>query len=521
MTETIPTAAPSAASAPFGAAGTPGAASASSGAAGTDGAASASRGAARPAVDRCPGILRLHDAGDGGLARVRVPGGRLDAQMLAALAEGAALGNGLAELTSRASVQLRGLGEDAAAPLARVLAAGGLLPSRAHDRVRNVLASPVAGRVGSALLPTDALPRADLAAPAAAAPAHGSLLPTDALVAALDTALCADPALAALPGRFLFAIDDGARLVDTGVSDVALVAEHADPSDATVGAHAGLVDPGVSDAALVAEHADPSDANVGAGAHFRVFLAGTPTALTVAPADAVELLLRAAHAFLVLRAEFAPTAWHVADLPDGARGLATALGTEPAAPMPGRLKTSKRPRIVPGQLTQRDGRVAITALPPLARLDRAQLAGLAGLLDAEGLADLRLSPSRTITLVDVAPQRAHAVADALAAFGLVVAPGSGWHGLTACSGTGACRRALVDVRAAASVRAARRGADAPAEHWSACERRCGMKRDVPVGVVAGGATTLAVTRAGATREAADVQHALELLDATRDEGSTA
>ncbi|MDO8213622.1 hypothetical protein [Conexibacter sp. CPCC 206217] len=492
----VPTVAPGAATAP-------GTASGQAGDAAT----------ARPAVDRCPGILRLHDAGDGGLARVRVPGGRLSRRTLTTLADATRLGNGLAELTSRASVQVRGLPADAAAPLVALLAAGELLPSRAHDRVRNVLASPLAGRVPGALGAAHGSLGDFTAASAhgslgdvAAASAHGSLLPTDALVAQLDAALCADPALAALPGRFLFALDDGAGFVDVAASDVALVAE---PIARVPGRSAG---------------ADPRDAGGGdraagatAGARFRLHLAAIPTTLTVEPGDAVPLLLRTALTFLTLRAELAPTAWHVADLPDGAAALAAALTTALAHASSGRSlvqETSDRPLLAPGALIQADGRVAITALPPLARLDTRQLDGLSELLVAHGLDDARLSTARTITVPDIEADRADAVAAGLRALGLVTTPDSGWRGLTACSGAGACRRALVDVRAAAAVRATQRGPQAPAEHWSACPRRCGMKRDVAVGIVAGD-DTLLMTRAGVARgEATDVEHALELLTTT-------
>ena len=55
-------------------------------------------------------MLALHEAADGWLARVRVPGGRLPASALLALAAIAEeLGNGLVDLTARANLQLRGL----------------------------------------------------------------------------------------------------------------------------------------------------------------------------------------------------------------------------------------------------------------------------------------------------------------------------------------------------------------------------------------------------------------------------
>src|ERR1700761_2861104 len=130
----------------------------------------------RVAADRCPGALRLLEAADGLLARVRLPGGLGSGEQLRVRARLAdERGDGRAELTSRGNVQLRGLTAAAAAPLTGALSAAGLLPSLSHDRVRNVLASPLAG-----------LDRgADLTG----------------LVRALDAGLCARERLAELPGR--------------------------------------------------------------------------------------------------------------------------------------------------------------------------------------------------------------------------------------------------------------------------------------------------------------------------------
>ncbi|WP_458685569.1 precorrin-3B synthase [Nocardia tengchongensis] len=133
--------------------------------------------------DSCPGVLRLHEAADGPLARIRVPGGHLSPTQLQALAGAAAdLSDGNIELTSRGNIQFRQV-RDAAALTERLTAAG-LLPSATHERVRNIIASPLSGRVGGW---TDVHP----------------------LVAALDADLRARPRLAELPGRVLFTLDDG------------------------------------------------------------------------------------------------------------------------------------------------------------------------------------------------------------------------------------------------------------------------------------------------------------------------
>ena len=136
------------------------------------------------ALDACPGILTLHPARDGHVARIRLPGGYVRRAQWAALAALAAdFGDGCLDLTARGNVQLRGLQPTAAAELARRAAGAGLLPSGAHDRSRNITASPLSGL--------------------------GGRRPLRRLVGALDAALIADPELAALPGRFLCAVDDG------------------------------------------------------------------------------------------------------------------------------------------------------------------------------------------------------------------------------------------------------------------------------------------------------------------------
>ncbi|QQQ78545.1 hypothetical protein IOD16_08860 [Saccharothrix sp. 6-C] len=125
--------------------------------------------------DACPGAVDVHQAADGGLARVRVPGGTLDAVRVDALRAAAVdLGDGFLELTSRANLQIRGLAPGAEHELGARLRDVGLLPSMSHERMRNIVAAP--------------------------------LDDNQALVDEIDAALLAAPDLASLPGRFLVTV---------------------------------------------------------------------------------------------------------------------------------------------------------------------------------------------------------------------------------------------------------------------------------------------------------------------------
>ena len=190
-------------------------------------------------------------------------------RQLEAIGDARPPGSGLVELTSRANLQIRGLAEGAAGPLAQVLGAGDLLPSVEHERVRNILADPLAGRHPA------------------------SLLPTDDIVAALDRALCADPVLAALPGRFLFAVDDGGGMAADPRADIALLAE-----------------PGSRPTLTLA-------------------LAGRLTTLSLPPRAAIARALAAARAFLDLAAASGERPRRIAEIPGGAE--AGGRGRRPAA----------------------------------------------------------------------------------------------------------------------------------------------------------------------------------------------
>jgi precorrin-3B synthase len=183
------------------------------------------------------------------LARVRLPGGAVSAAQLRALADCAeACGDGDLHLTSRGNVQLRGVTRPG---LAARLTDAGLLPSPSHERVRNVLASPLSGLTGG-------------------------LADVRGLASSLDRLLCATPELASLPGRFLFAFDDGRGDIAGEGADVCWRATG--PSEGTL------------------------------------LLAATDTGRRVALADAVPALVEVALEFGRVRG----SAWRVAELDDPA-----------------------------------------------------------------------------------------------------------------------------------------------------------------------------------------------------------
>jgi precorrin-3B synthase len=335
---------------------------------------------ARAREDACPGVFATHDAADGALARVRLPGGAVSAEQLTVLAGCAEdLGDGAAHLTSRGNIQLRGLTRGT--PLVSRLSAAGLLPSAAHERVRNILASPRS-------------------------------LPARRLAADLDKELCARPQLAGLPGRFLFALDDGRGDISGEGADVCWRAT----------------------------------GDTGA-----LLLDGLDTGLRVSAGHAVEALLALAEAFLTVRG----TAWRVRELADrtplvaAGRGLASEVDP---------VEMPVSPGLPIGVIPQ-----GVGVAPVFGRLTSAQLRLLAEVAD-----QAVVTPWRSLLLPGVSGDALRTLADA----GLVVDPDAASLGVSACIGRPGCAKSRADVRADAS----RVLSGLPAGlrvHFSGCERRCG------------------------------------------------
>ncbi|MGO4461232.1 precorrin-3B synthase [Streptomyces sp. M-16] len=466
--------------------------------------------------DACPGALRLHAADDGFLARIRIPGGLLDGPAALLLADAAErLGDGHLDLTSRGNAQLRGLGESCGGELAELLDRAGLLPAPSHERVRNVVASPLSGLDASGL------------------PDVSGWVPL------LDRLLCADPGAARLSGRFLFALDDGRGDVAPLAGDVTLTA--------------------CGDGALV-------------------WTAGSPEGVLVAAGDAPRAALVAANLFLDAVARAGTRAWRVTELPaehaldvralserlaaagipgrvagvpaprldtgpgpgtpapdaaDGHRSCTPASrpadghrpgtsapdaadGHRPGTPAPDAAdgSRSRTPRAdaeagpgtpasrpvdaeagpstpaprtaaesrshahtpraadgpAPGIVSGPGGAAALSVLAPLGRLTAAQWRLLAGLSGR-----MRLTPWRGVVVPGLTHRTAGPALDALAAAGLVTAPGDPRRSVTACTGRPGCAKSRADVRADARALAARTAGPLPV-HWSGCERRCGHPR---------------------------------------------
>ncbi|WP_344325317.1 nitrite reductase [Aeromicrobium halocynthiae] len=174
----------------------------------------------RERADRCPGVLRPWIADDGALVRLRLVGGALSTQQLAdLLLVSGRFGDGDVHLTRRANLQVRGVphtGGEADPAFVEAVVATGLLPSRSHELVRNIMVSPLTGRLGG---------RADLRP----------------VAASLDALVCADPDLADLSARFLFVLDDGRGDVAGRPLDLGAMAVDATHAQLRVGEHWGEV----------------------------------------------------------------------------------------------------------------------------------------------------------------------------------------------------------------------------------------------------------------------------------------
>lgn len=348
--------------------------------------------------DACPGALQVHQAADGALVRVRLPGGVLAAAQLATLAGlSQEFGSATLELTGRGNVQLRAVTD--VVKVAEAIAEAGLLPSATHERVRNIVASPLSGRVGGS------------------ADVRG-------WVADLDAAICAEPRLVDLGGRFWFSLDDGRGDVSGLHADVGVQVFPEGP---------------------------------------RLLLAGRDT--SVAVTDVCQSLIDVALRFVEIRGK----AWRANEL-ESLDDLLPGVKPGPVLPPLGRAPV--------GWIPQDDGRVSLGAAVPLGILP-ARVAEFLAAIEAP----IVITPWRSVLVCDLIEEVAEAALRVLAPLGLVFDENSPWLAVSACTGSPGCAHSVADVRADAEQAL---DADYPVHrHFVGCERACGSPVDGEVLVATG------------------------------------
>jgi precorrin-3B synthase len=384
----------------------------------------------------CPSVHEPFVALDGALLRVRVPGGRLHAGAVRAIANVAGRRDAI-ELTNRANVQVRGVEETAVGAVVDALVrAGVVLADAGADERRNVLASPTAGIDPDELLDTRTL--------------------VDELVQFL-----ASDAAAGISPKFGVLVDGGGRTHVRGrAHDVALGAVRVDDAAAYELQLAGALP----------------------------FGARTGDAVVVAPGrvlDVVRAVVRAVtrHGRVrewldVCGADRALAALDAA-VPGALRTVAA--GDLAAAPAAANAPVG----VVP---TRDPDRVAIGCVPVLGRLDGATFAALADVADAHGDSEVRLTPWRGVVLAGISRAKANDVIATCTALGLACELSHPATAVVACAGSRGCASGCTDAPADARRLVAALGAVAPAArpalvHVSGCGKGCAYPGTAPVTLV--------------------------------------
>lgn len=381
----------------------------------------------------CPSLFEPMQSGDGLLVRIKPRAGGLDAATLRAIADAASRhGNGVANLTGRANLQLRGLTEATLPPFAdAMLALGAADAHPAAERRRNLVTSPLAGDDPGLAPATLAIARALEAGLADPAPSH----------------------LDALPGKFGFLVDGGgAHALGPVRADIAL---RCTPDACLIRLDGGTHALAVADAAGAAL------------ALARAFAALAPAAPDAEPHHAPRM-----RDLVQARGEAAVFA---------AAGLPAPLPAPPAG-----QGTDTPPHVGPLRYPG-TARGALAIAPAFGQTDAAALHALAALSERLGDGRVRLSPSRTLLIAGVAAHDLPRLAAACAALGLITAPDDPRLSVTTCPGRPACRGGEADTRrdapALAALLAARPDRPFATIHLSGCAKGCAHPAPAPLTLV--------------------------------------
>jgi precorrin-3B synthase len=379
----------------------------------------------------CPGILHAIQAKDGLLTRIRVPGGLIVPSQLIAIAKlSAAFSDGNVEITSRSNLQMRAIEDKNLNHLTHELDSAGFLPSRQHDRVRNLVTNPFAGL------------------------GFNEMLDSRPFVRELDSRLILDQVMAGLPPKFSFAIDGGGSWFNRESDDLALRVVSIDNSHL-----------------------------------FHLAIGGASSGFGVRIDDAVDCLLEAAKICLYISKKFDVSARgrKIASVPQTMNCLLSELSNFlVVCPCPDHTNfVSDMP--VGVYLTKQTGFVNLVPSVPLGRLTSEQIQCVASIAQEWG-GDLRLAPWRGIIIGSIPECAIGRVAVSLQGVGLSLDNKNGYQGIYVCAGSTGCDASLANVRSDATFLAGsllgRDGRPGWTVNISGCEKQCAMRSGATAELIA-------------------------------------
>ncbi|MFL5262962.1 MAG: NirA family protein [Anaeromyxobacteraceae bacterium] len=401
------------------------------------------------------GLFQVAPAEDAFMCRLRLPGGLVSSHQLrgiAAIAE--RFGAGHADVTTRANLQLRGIGAQDGVEVLASLHELGIVPRGAGaDNVRNITGSPTAGVDPQELIDTRPLTRA----------LHHHVLHHRELYG--------------LPRKFNVAFDGG--------GSVGVLEETNDVGFAAVRVGEGQTVP--------------------AGVHFRLRLGGVTghgdfardAGVVVAPAQCVAVADAIIRVFLdhgdrtdrkKARLKFVlDRLGHDRFLAEVEKLLPAPLPRLPLERCEPRAPWAKHGHV--GAHPQRQpGLFYLGLVLPVGRLDAAQLRGLAALAERLGSGTLRLTVWQNVIVPDLPEDRLAEAQAEVEALGLGWRAGSLRGALVACTGTRGCKYSATDTKAHAHALAdhldARLELDEPINiHLTGCPHSCAQHRIADIGLL--------------------------------------
>lgn len=435
----------------------------------------------------CPGLVRIVAARDGGICRIKLPGGELSAAQAIVIADASTRhASGVIELTNRANLQVRGVRSGHDSALIAALVGAGLGP--AFGATAGPTAGPTVGSTSASTPATRAMDTSSVPASAAVdassllvaasaddvrnvmvSPTAGrdpfALFDTRPLCVELLALLQTETRFAALSPKFALLLDGGERLARLDhPHDVWLAATQSDGVVRFVFGLAGC---------------PAGEANAQPGA-----------LAAVLPSQVTALVRALLHTFLDLAAADATRMRHVlaahsveAVFQHAQRYVDFPLSRD-ASLAHWQRGTPADATLRLGAHAQRDvGLQHAGGQPPLGRVTALTLRGLATLSQQRGNGTLRITPWQSVLLPDIAAHDAPTVVAEMTALGLACDPAQAITRLIACAGSTGCAKGLADTKADALLLADRLSGNVDV-HLSGCPRSCAAAHCAPYTLLA-------------------------------------